>query len=82
MTPLQIQKPIWKTRSVGIAEHKIGQSGIDIEIIYKDTQGNRLYPHVYTITRERLLKCPTQVVMNNVRLRIVPINDLEVKEYR
>lgn len=82
MPPLKIRYPIWKTRSVGIAEFKIGQADIDLEIEYRDKTGNRLYPHIYTVSREKLAKCPVQIFRNNVRVRVISIKDLDIKEYR
>jgi len=64
---------------VGIAESKIGASGVDLEITYTDKTGQRLYPHIYTISREKLSKCPVQIIKGYVRLRMVPIADLEIK---
>jgi len=78
---IQIRSPIWKSRSVGIAEHKVGINGVDLEITYEDKAKKRIYPHVYSISRGDLGKYPTQTC-RNVKLRIVPIMDLTVKEYR
>ncbi len=86
MLPLQIRSPIWggknKTRAVGISENKIGQTGIDLEILYKDKSGRRIYPHVYTVSRERINKCQVKLINGVIKLRIVPIDDLEVKLFR
>lgn len=78
MCPLQIKSPIWKDRSVGIAERTIGISGVDLEIIYKNKQGERLFPNTYHISREKIAQYPTKVVGSNTVLRIVPIKDLEI----
>lgn len=80
MPPLQIRSPIWASRSVGIAEHKIGLQGIDLEIIYKDKLGNRVYPFIYHINREKIIKYPIKVINDTIKLRIVPIADLEIKQ--
>ncbi len=80
--PIKIKYPIWKTRSVGIAEHTLGRDGIDIEILYEDKQGNRIYPHVYHISRANIIKYPVQILRGFIKLRIVPIDRLEVKDFR
>jgi len=86
MPPFKIQKPIWNgklhKRCVGIAEHRVGNAGIDIEIGYTDKHGNRLYPNIYHISREQLCKAHTQTLSMGVRVRILPIDDLLVKEER
>jgi len=76
---VSIKYPIWKTKSVGIAEHKIGTFSTDIEITYEDHFGNRVFPHIYTIKTDKIRKYPVQVVNEHLRLRIVPIADLEIK---
>lgn len=74
---ISIQYPIWKTRSVGIAEYKLGTLNTDIEILYVDKFGRRLYPHIYRISTPKARKYPVQLV-KGLRIRIVPISDLEI----
>ena len=70
----KIRTPIWKTRSVGLAEYKLADINY-VEILYKDKQGQRVYPNKYKISREEILKYPKQFV--GVDLRIIPIKDLK-----
>ena len=76
MRKIIIHKPIWNLRAVGIAEHKIND-GCLIEIDYIDREGNRLYPDIYYLSREKGLNSPVQFIKGN-RLRIVKIAELEV----
>ena len=73
----KIATPYWKNMSVGIAEERICDEN-HIEILYKDKFGNRRFPHVYMATREQLMACPVSYVRNNVKLRQIPISDLQV----
>jgi len=73
---IKIKAPIWKTRSIGIAEYRL-QKYNQIEILYHTKDGKRLYPHTYFISKEDALKYPTQVI-KGVVLRIIPIIDLKV----
>ena len=77
MRKIKIEYPIWKTRSIGIAEYKITDDLL-IEILYRDKSGQRLYPHKYRLLRSKALCYPKQVVKNGVILRIVPISELEI----
>jgi len=72
-----IRSPIWKTRSVGVADYKITKD-IVVKISYKTTTGERLYPDPLFMTREKAKQYPTQTV-SGVTLRIIPIDHFEVK---
>lgn len=77
MKKIVIRAPIWKEpRSIGIADYKITQDLL-IEISYKNKADERLYPEVYFITKDKAKKYPSQRV-RNVKIRIIPIQDLEV----
>lgn len=76
MREISIREPIWKTRSVGIAEYKITEDLL-IEIEYVDKQGKKPYPHQYIMKKDKALTYPTQKVRGNV-LRIIPIGDLTI----
>ncbi len=83
MQRIFIKVPIWHSRSVGIAEHKIALGGAtEVEIVYEDKEGERIYPDVYEITMREAIEYPRQVVQGGVILRIIPIADLRVKEER
>ena len=75
MSHFKIKKPIWKTRSVGIAEHRITAHNT-ISIEYRNKDGLRLYPKIYYISKKDAFQYPVQVV-RGIRLRIIPIDDLE-----
>ena len=74
-----IRKPIWygqhKTPSVGLAEDKMLERELEIEILYEDKAGNRIYPGTYIITSEEAVQYPVQHWSGH-KLRIIPINDL------
>jgi len=68
---ITIHSPIWKTRSVGIADYKITDD-ILLEIDYKNQQGERIYPDTYFIKKQEAKKYPIQIIYN-LELRIIPI---------
>lgn len=78
MKHVYIKFPIWKTRSVGVNRSFITED-LAIEILYTDSAGNRLYPHVYRMKKARALQYPTQYINKNVTLHIIPISDLEIE---
>ena len=72
-----IRQPIWKNKSVGIAERKLADK-TTIEILYRDRSGNKVFPEIYSITKEKAMTYPTQVRKGTV-LRIIPISDLDIE---
>ena len=66
-----IRTPIWKTRSIGLAEHKLATK-TNVEIAYRTKDGTKLYPDTYIISKKRALTYPIQFV-SGVKLRIIPI---------
>jgi len=70
-----IHEPIWKNRSVGIAERKI-IADILVSIDYRDKRGELVFPGRYLMKREKALTYPTQMVRGTT-LRIIPISDFE-----
>ena len=75
MREIEIRFPIWKTRSVGVAEYKITDDLL-ISISYETKDGRKLYPDKYFMKREEALTYPLQVV-RGVDLRIIPISHLK-----
>jgi len=73
---LKIKEPIWISRSVGIAA-KRAFADLEIEILYKDKYGNRVFPGVYKITKEKIITYPYRYIGGN-RIYIVPIKDLTI----
>jgi hypothetical protein len=72
-----IQEPIWETKSIGLAEDKLEEENI-IEIAYRTKDGTKLYPHFYTLTKEKALTYPTKKIKNHT-LRIIPMRELTIK---
>ena len=71
-----IKTPIWKTRSIGIARQRLSDDLL-VEIEYKQSNGEKLYPHTYIVRKGSLDNYPIQIVKDN-NLVIVPIEDLEI----
>lgn len=77
----EIRTPVWGGRKVGLATYKVGiHNQIDILIVNQD--GNRLYPNSLYINGKDVKKYPIEPVKSNpnVKLYIIPINDLEPLE--
>ena len=71
-----IKTPIWKTKSIGIATQRLDDDLL-VEIEYKQSDGNRLYPYTYIVRKDTTDKYPKQRVMGN-DLVIIPISELEI----
>ena len=73
-----IREPIWdggsKQRAIGIAEFRLP---CRVSIDYKDEHGNIVYPHKYVITKEFANQFRVQILNNDIRLRIIPMSQLE-----
>ena len=76
MEVYSIKTPIWKTKSIGIAEQRLN-GDLLVEIEYKQTNGKRLYPHTYIVRKNAVDKYPRQLVKGN-NLVIIPISELEI----
>lgn len=81
-----IHKPIWRKdtgrRCVGIAEYRLRCEGTitEIEIDYTNKEGERIYPNKFCIATEKVYWYPVRWAKNNVKLYIVPIEDLRELE--
>lgn len=77
----KINTPVWGGRKVGLAIHKLGQHN-EVQILYKDSNGERVYPQPFYISREQALGYPTQPVKKHpyIILAVIPINDMEILE--
>ena len=71
-----IHEPIWKDKTIGINEAKLKEINI-IEIDFRLKDGTRLYPDLYSMTKEKILTYPVQKIRGN-KLRIIPIKNLEI----
>ena len=76
MNKYMIKTPIWKTKSIGIATQRLDDDLL-VEIEYKQSDGNRLYPYTYIVRKDTTDKYPKQRVMGN-DLVIIPISELEI----
>jgi hypothetical protein len=80
MTNLKIRTPIWSSRSIGIAESKvIGTGDIRVEILYEDRDGERVYPDIYVMSKDRVRKY-TYRYIGKTKLYIIPVIDFETYE--
>jgi len=80
---IQIQVPIWKTRSIGISLiNSNPKDEIEIEIAYLNKDGNQIYPHIYSLTAQEIHNYGVKYVRHGVPLYEVPIADLRIKESR
>jgi len=77
---LKIKEPSWISRSIGIAA-KRAFADLEIEIMYKDKFGNRVYPATYKITKEKIITYLYRYIGGN-RIYIVPIKDLIIIKER
>ena len=80
MNKVTIKTPMWKNGgSVGIADRQFSNSGVLVEIDYKDKYGQRIYPHTYKVSKQKADQCERMYVgKNNLPVRVIPIKDLEV----
>ena len=80
MRKVFIKSPIWKTRSIGIADyHFFRDPEVEFHITYEDKSGKKLYPNTYLVSKEEAIKYPIQRINRTVRLYIIPIKEMRVK---
>jgi len=72
-----IKFPVWGSQSIGIADKNIKGVEMEIEILYEDQAGNRVYPNVYRMVTKKMKKYPTRSFGNTPPLHIIPIADFE-----
>ena len=75
MKKYTIKEPIWKTRSIGIADYRLTDDLL-INISYKDKEGNILYPGEFLVKKDIAKTYPIQKLNDSLNLHIIPINDL------
>ena len=77
-----IHEPIWdggnKQLAIGIAEFRLPCL---VDIDYKDGKGNTPFPYKYKISKEFAKQFKTQIVGNDIKLRIIPVSRLEEVRY-
>ena len=73
-----IHEPIWdggtKERAIGIAEFRLP---CIVDIDYTDDKGKIVFPYKYKVTTEFAKQFRTQIINNDIRLRIIPVSRLE-----
>ena len=78
-----INEPIWKSRSVGLAVDKMVDDPVEVEITYKKKDGEREYPHLYTMPLSVALNFPDFPEKKGGHvLKQIPITAFKVKELR
>ena len=78
MNRYEIKEPIWKTRSVGIAEHRL-KKDLLVDIIYRNKDGQRVYHDTYIVREGSTLNYPSQNIKGN-KVYWIPISELEIYE--
>lgn len=73
---INIEAPIWGHQKVGIAEWRLNVDIIEVDILYKDKSGRKVYPHLYRISRAKAMTYPTQMT-KGTKLRIIPIAEFQ-----
>ena len=76
MNTYKIKTPIWKTKSIGIAEQRLNDDLL-VRIEYKQANGERLYPHTYIVRKNTTDNYQRQTVKGS-NLIIIPISELEI----
>ena len=71
---INIEAPIWGHQKVGVAEWRMNDAVIEVDILYRDKKGRKVYPHLYRISRAKAMTYPVQVT-KGTRLRVIPIAD-------
>jgi hypothetical protein len=79
MISYTIKEPIWGSKSVGIATHRVkGDTMVEIRISYKDSGGNLVFPFSYFMHSSRIRRYPTKM-SGTIPVHIVPIDDFEAR---
>lgn len=73
---VQLRAPIWGSQSVGVAEWRLRGDMIEVEVMYKDRNGHRVYPLSFRMSTTRARTYPVQV-RRGVRLHIIPLADFQ-----
>ena len=78
MNKYEIKEPIWMTKSIGIASHRL-KTDLFVDILYRDKDGQRVYPNTYIIRKDAVNKYPFKILKGH-KIYEIPISDLEVFE--
>lgn len=75
MVKIKIREPIWYNKSVGIADDKIVDD-LEVEILFKDRTGNRVFPGRYQITAFKARLHPVAYHRGGHAIRQIPIANM------
>ena len=75
MKKYTIKSPIWKTKSIGIADYRLTDDLL-VDISYKDKAGNILFPGEFVVKKDIARTYPIQKIKGDINLHIIPIDDL------
>ena len=75
MKKYTIRSPIWKTKSIGIADYRLIDDLL-VDISYKDKAGNILFPGEFVVKKDIARTYPIQKIKGDINLHIIPIDDL------
>ena len=80
MTEVDIKNPIWNGRCVGIATFRVPEDGmIKVNILYKNAEGERIYPKPLAIHSDEVRRCQTMNIKgSSVVVYVVKIADMHV----
>lgn len=77
MAHFNIREPYWKFKGVGLAENKMTDDILSVDILYKDQLGNRVHPETLYVRKNIAMLGRLHVVpRSGTRLRIVPIDKM------
>ena len=76
---IEIKAPIWfgGKPSIGVADYRIGQGKVQVEITYTRKDGTRSFPGHYEMDSQKLLRYPVQTVKGGVRLHVARLSEWE-----
>ena len=75
----EIKEPIWKDKSIGIADFRL-KNDLQVDIIYKNKTNERVFPDTYIIKNPNLTNREYQIISGNKIYKFL-INELEVYEH-
>jgi hypothetical protein len=75
----EIKEPIWKDKSIGIADFRL-KNDLQVDIIYKNKTNERVFPDTYIIKNPNLINREYQIIFGNKIYKFL-ISELEVYEH-
>jgi len=75
----EIKEPIWKDKSIGIADFRL-KNDLQVDIIYKNKTNERVFPNTYIIKNPNLTNREYQIISGNKIYKFL-ISELEVYEH-